>query len=90
MTGEKIKQLRKFKGLTIEQMATALEVTPRVIDNIEKNNHSFLKHVPRIADFYNVRESDIISLMINDKVSFLQTEKNISDSALIYIIQKNT
>jgi transcriptional regulator with XRE-family HTH domain len=79
--GNKIKILRKVRGLTQTQLADKLEVGRATISNYEIGRRSpHLKELERIAsvlgvglDYFGVAKSDITDLIARAKVLFNDT-----------------
>ena len=61
--GEKIKELRKERGLTQPALAKELDVSNGMISNWENNiNEPGLTHIKNIATFFNVSADYIVGI----------------------------
>ena len=61
--GEKIKELRKMRGLTQPELAKELKVSNGMISNWENNvNEPGLSHIKNIAIFFDVSADFIVGI----------------------------
>lgn len=58
MEKEKIKELRKQKGLTQEQLANATGLTTVTINRVEKKGSTRFSTIKKISNFLNQTEND--------------------------------
>lgn len=71
--GEKIRLMRKAKGLTQEQLAEKIGIDNKHLSRIEKGKHlptyKVLKNLAQFLDFdiYNLEETSISEIIIPDK-----------------------
>lgn len=92
MIGERIKELRKKKNITIAEAAKALGVAPRTYSSYEaEEREPNIETINRIADYYNVsvdylfgREPQpnplaMLNISVNDK-KFIEIYTGLSDT----------
>jgi transcriptional regulator with XRE-family HTH domain len=74
-TGEKIKNLRKAKGLTQKDLSEALEVSISTIRLIEQNERQpSYKLLDSLANFFNITKHEIVSKNVNDRVVTIEKQ----------------
>jgi transcriptional regulator with XRE-family HTH domain len=58
--GPRIRQLRKDRGLTVDELATELGVHPGSLRNVENGRCASIGLLIRLADFFDVPVDDIL------------------------------
>lgn len=77
--GEKIKKLRKEKGLTQKELADALEVSISTIRMAEQDERQpSYKLLDSLAKFFNVNKNEIISDDMGDTVIVSKTKEHLT------------
>ena len=67
--GEKLRELRESQGLFLRQVATALEVDNGYISKFETGEKIPLKkHISKLSAFYNIKEKELLTLWLSDKL----------------------
>jgi len=67
--GEKLRELRESQGLYLRQVATALEVDNGYISKFETGEKIPLKkHISKLSAFYKVKEKELLTLWLSDKL----------------------
>lgn len=89
--GQKIRKVRKSKGMLLRQLAACLEVDTALISKIEKGDRvTNREHLRKISKALGIDEKDLMTLWLADKIERVITEDTAAyfESAL-NLIQKN-
>jgi transcriptional regulator with XRE-family HTH domain len=83
MLREKLKILRKSKGLLQRQIAAELDVDTAYVSKMENNDKPISKaYLSKLARLYNVDEQDLLTLWLADKVYEVVKDQDVALEAL--------
>ncbi len=78
--GETVKKLREEKGLTLREVAKALEIDTSMLGKIEKNSRKPTKQlIQKIARFFDVNASYLLIAFLSDSIAYkIMDEEDLS------------
>ena len=83
MIGTHIRQLREEKGYLLRQMAAILDVDPTILSKMEREERKFKReHVVKISEVCQVREDELITMWLADKISYIVEDEKCAVDAL--------
>jgi len=89
MLGEKLKELREANGMVQRQVAADLQVDTAYISKMEHNEKPVSRgHLVKLAQLYNIPESELIPIWLADKVLDLIGDENFKVQALEMALNK--
>lgn len=67
--GKKLRQLRDENGVLQRQLADLLEIDTPMFSKIERGDrYAKRRHVPLLAKYFNIDESELLTLWLADKI----------------------
>ena len=87
--GHYLKRLRISKGLTLNQLATELELDVANLSKIENGKREFdSKRLPKLCSFFNLDKEDMEKELLSDKIARSLVENNMDSGVLSLVEEK--
>ena len=81
--GETIRKLREEKGLPLRTVSAYLDIDQAILSKIERGQRNASREqVIKLADFFNVKEDDLLVFWLSDKLVYEVADDEIALKAL--------